>query len=784
MVGMRKDRCAFPTAEQHNVTAHGMFAMPYLSCRFALALCLGIAATATNVAATATPKATAPPVSAQAFTGSASCRDCHEKFYKLWSTSFHGLAMRPYDDTVAATLLGPQDADIVIGQAAYRMRLGAGEGFMEERIDGQTKTYPIAQVLGGKNVFYFLTPLEKGRLQTMPLAYDVRRKEWYDMAGSAMRHFPSGPSQTLHWKEWPYTFNTGCYGCHVSQLSTNYDPQTDTYATTWTEPGINCETCHGPGQEHIRVCLAAPKDNPPKDMKLIRGGSSFTHAQQNDLCGICHAKTVALTTSFGPGDRYFDHFDLIGYENPDFYPDGRDLGENYTMTSWARSPCAQSGKLDCMHCHTSSGRYKFADPAKANDACKPCHADRVDNAPSHTRHPEGSPGNRCVSCHMPATEFARMRRSDHSMLPPTPAATLAHGSPNACTLCHADKDAAWADGRVRAWHADDYQAPVLARAELVAAARRGDWSGLAAMLDCVADGKSDAVYAASLLRLLRPCADGRKWPAIVAAASAPSPLVRAAAAEALTDGPTPEGLAAVVRLCADDYRLVRVRAAAALSGVPRQALDATSLPAVDRATAEFLASLAARPDLWTSQYNLGNHALGQGDPATAVRYYEKARLLDPAAVAPLVNLSIALGRLDKAEAAEQALAEALRLAPDDAPAHFNLGLLLAEKNDPAGAEKHLRAAFRADPGLAEAAYNLGVLLAATNPEDALRFARQAGGLRPDNPRYAYALAFLLARSGQSGEALAVLRPVVASRPDYAEAARLYGRLLRQAGQKP
>jgi hypothetical protein len=30
----------------------------------------------------------------------------------------------------------------------------------------------------------------------------------------------------------------------------------------------------------------------------------------------------------------------------------------------------------------------------------------------------------------------------------------------------------------------------------------------------------------------------------------------------------------------------------------------------------------------------------------------------------------------------------------------------------------------------------------------------------------------------------VLRPVVASRPDYAEAARLYGRLLRQAGQKP
>ena len=42
------------------------------------------------------------------------------------------------------------------------------------------------------------------------------------------------------------------------------------------------------------------------------------------------------------------------------------------------------------------------------------------------------------------TEFARMRRSDHSMRPPAPAATREFGSPNACNLCHADQDARWA----------------------------------------------------------------------------------------------------------------------------------------------------------------------------------------------------------------------------------------------------------------------------------------------------------------------------------------------------
>ena len=30
------------------------------------------------------------------YAGSVSCRECHEKFYKLWSTSRHGLAMQPY----------------------------------------------------------------------------------------------------------------------------------------------------------------------------------------------------------------------------------------------------------------------------------------------------------------------------------------------------------------------------------------------------------------------------------------------------------------------------------------------------------------------------------------------------------------------------------------------------------------------------------------------------------------------------------------------------------------
>ena len=178
-------------------------------------------------------------MSSQAYAGSVSCRECHEKFYKLWSTSRHGLAMQPYNDDFAQKQLTPQGKDIVIKKNKYRADVKAG--VVVEKGPKATKKYKIEHVLGGKNVYYFLTPLEKGRLQTLPVAYDVNKKEWLDTAASGVRHVPGEQADhPVDWKESPYTFNTACYGCHVSQLSTNYDPKTDTYHTTWAEPGINC----------------------------------------------------------------------------------------------------------------------------------------------------------------------------------------------------------------------------------------------------------------------------------------------------------------------------------------------------------------------------------------------------------------------------------------------------------------------------------------------------------------------------------------------------------------
>ncbi len=716
------------------------------------------------------------------YTGSVSCRKCHEKFYQLWAPSHHGLAMQPYTATLAKEKLSPQLEEITIGDFRYRAEVTGETGWVMEQGPDTRKKYPIDHVMGGKNVYYFLTTLDRGRLQTLPLAYDVNKREWFDMAKSGVRHFPGQTDEPIHWKDWQYTFNTACYGCHVSQVSTNYDPKTDSYQTVWREPGINCETCHGPAEEHVRVCEAAPEGTVPKDLKITRGGRDFTVDQNNAACASCHAKAIVLTNTFQPGDRFFDHFGLATLENPDYYPDGRDLGENYTYTTWLMSPCVKSGQLDCLFCHTSSGRYRFKTNEKANQACMPCHRDKVNNSSGHSHHKAGTSGNQCISCHMPTTEFARMRRTDHSMLPPAPAATIAFQSPNACNLCHTDKTPQWADQWVRKWRKRDYQAVVLHRGGLIQDGRAGDWKRLPEMLDYIASRDRDPVFAASLIILLRNSGDPRAIPTLIKASEDPSPLIRAAAVEALQIATGKEAAQALLKATGDAYRLVRIRAASTLAGFPELRLTNTEKKRLDDATREYLDSMLSRPDQWSAHYNLGNYYLVHNELKPAISAYEKALEMEPRAVLAMVNQAMAYARMGDTENAHETLKKALKTSPDSAVVNFNLALSEAQANDLQGAEKHLRAALAADPKMAEAAYNLCILLSKNHLDEAIGYCRKAVEIQPARPRYAYTLGFYQQQNGDFEGAAKILERLLGTYPAYADAYLLLGVIYEKQGK--
>ncbi|MFK8333457.1 hypothetical protein M2D63_026070, partial [Pseudomonas sp. BJa5] len=59
------------------------------------------------------------------------------------------------------------------------------------------------------------------------------------------------PDDPLHWTGRYQNCNGMCADCHSTRLMTNYNDREDSFATTWQELTVGCQSCHGPGQAHV-----------------------------------------------------------------------------------------------------------------------------------------------------------------------------------------------------------------------------------------------------------------------------------------------------------------------------------------------------------------------------------------------------------------------------------------------------------------------------------------------------------------------------------------------------
>ncbi len=708
------------------------------------------------------------------YVGSSDCIACHERFYELWNTSHHGKAMQAFSGAFARTLV-PMEEEIQIGDVKFIIELNASGGVMHETgADGIKKTYPVLHSLGGKNVYFFLVPLEKGKLQVAPVAYHLHKKIWYDSTGSMVRHFNNGlTDEALDWTDRQLTFNTACHDCHISQLRKNYDPETDSYSTTWSEPGINCEVCHGPAEAHIKAAEdAAIKGEKLVDLKLLTFHGDLNALQRDATCAPCHAKMTPLSRDFTPGEMFFDHYDLVSYEDPDFFADGRDLGENYTQTGWMANPCANAQELECIHCHTSSGRFRFKD--EPNKACLPCHQKRVDNILEHSHH-TAEDNVSCVNCHMPMTAQAHMHRSDHTFRPPSPAASLEFGSPNACNLCHNNpeaikgdfhghkkEDMEWASKHVLEWHGTNSGAPLLELGGIVQSCRDGAWERLPEIIAYLDNPNCDQAAKVAILRLLNNCPSPEKWAAIQKQLASKFEWVRSAAAASLQYDGSPETTRLLLTATEDKFRTVRIRAVAALLGRDQAGYTDGQRKAYDAAHEEYWNSLIIWPDRWSTHYNQGIYHDRNGDSQKALTAYDKAIGLRNDVIQPLINASMVHARSGNSTNAYELLQKAIQIEPESPMVNFNMALLEAEFGKMEDCEMHLRAALKAEPQMAQAAYNLGVLLCQKNNDEGFQWLKSAAELVPDNWNNLSSYIFFLNQVQRTSEIEAALKTAIAS----------------------
>jgi predicted CXXCH cytochrome family protein len=597
-----------------------------------------------------------------------------------------------------------------------------------------TADVELRYALGRKHVEQYVGALAPGRLQALPRAYDVVRGDWFDLFAGETRT----PADWGHWTNRGMNASSQCLVCHTTGYDKGYDATSDTYASRWREMGVGCEACHGPGRAHVESRRAGGTD-PWKQTDPER---------LLDACGSCHARRVERA-AFTPGDPFLDAFEPELLDTEAYHPDGQVKEELYELVSFQQSKMFQEG-VRCWNCHDPHADGTRAD---GNALCRTCHESRYDTE-AHTHHASGSAGADCRGCHMPTTIYMqRDPRHDHAFLRPDPETTIATGAPNACSRCHADRDAAWAAAAMRAWFPDDHtRAARRAAARTVAAARAGDPASVPGLIE-LAGSARDAVHRASAARLLArfPTASGATT-ALLHALGDDDPLVRGAAAWALGQRPhlAPEARAALLERAADPVRLVRQHAAFALREVPATALPPDTARALARATDEWRAGQLRLRDTPEALYN--------------VAILETAR-----------------GELDDAA---DAYRQALRLWPSSFQARHNLGMLLAQEGHLDAAATEFETVLAGDP-VPDSAFALGLLRAQQGRwRDAIAALERCVGEDAGYPRARYNLALAYAKAGEITKALDELELAAGQDDTHREAVLALIDLAKQAKDKP
>ena len=175
-------------------------------------------------------------------------------------------------------------------------------------------------------------------------------------------------------------------------------------------------------------------------------------------------------------------------------------------------------------------------------------------------------------------------RRDHSLRVPRPDLAAALGTPEPCTTCHVDRDAAWAAAAVRAWRGGAEPAPHFAT--VLDAGRRGALGSAAELAELAGDADAAGIVRATALHLLARQPDPAALPAIRDGLRDPDPLVRLGGLEALEPVPPGLRLALAQPLLRDPVRGIRVEAGRILADVPPDLWSAGDRTALADALAE------------------------------------------------------------------------------------------------------------------------------------------------------------------------------------------------------
>ncbi|MEZ5460859.1 tetratricopeptide repeat protein [Dokdonella sp.] len=705
-----------------------------------------------------------------AFVGNQACAGCHASEHEAWTGSQHAKAMQVADsDSVLGDFSGASFEKDGVRSTFFQRD---GHYFVRtDGPDGKLAEYPVKYTFGLEPLQQYLIELPGGRIQALGIAWDTRSgaeggQKWFHLYPDQVLK----PGDPLHWTGVDQNWNYQCADCHSTNLRKNYDADTRSFATDWSEINVSCEACHGPGSRHIEWAEkgegeqeAGPSMGLTVDLDERHGASWILNAETGNavrskprkhdreiqVCARCHARRGQNSDDFVAGQDFHEAFRPALIEPGLYYDDGQQRDEVFIHGSFLQSKMYSRG-VTCSDCHEPhSGELR----AVGNAVCSTCHLPGKFDTPAHSHHAVGSEGARCAACHMPDTVYmVNDARADHSFRIPRPDRTISMGTPNACNACHSDKSPEWAQAALADWY-PDAKPGFQSFAEAFASAGRGEPGSRSRLANIAGDPAQPAIIRASAFRRMANAPTPLSLGAAAKGLSDPDADVRMAAVGVLAEADAPTRLGTLPRMLRDSSKIVRMDAARALVGEAEAQLSPSDRAAFDSALKEYIAAQQFEADRAHAQSNLGTLYLAQGKFQQAETALRTAFDIDPTFSTASINLADLYRAQGNDARAEQTLRDALTANAEDAAVNFSLGLTLIRQKRAEEALKYFAEAVRQAPEDAYFAYvNAIALNDGGVPGKAIEALEKALLSNPNDPGLLSLMATYQLRSGHEKKA--------------------------------
>lgn len=221
----------------------------------------------------------------------------------------------------------------------------------------------------------------------LPLSWSVEAHRWINS--------PGYPPDKAVFNRMVYV---KCFECHATyaeeKLNEAGKPAFDSSRMVLS---ISCETCHGPGKEHVKYHGANPAD---KKGKFIINSAALARQQQLDACASCHSglrENIKPAFTFLPGNN-LDEFFKPAYKHDSTAPLDVHGNQYGLLTS---SKCfRQSLALNCSSCHNTHAKETNNMQLFAQ-RCMNCHNDELHSFCRLKNTDKQILVGKCIDCHMP-----------------------------------------------------------------------------------------------------------------------------------------------------------------------------------------------------------------------------------------------------------------------------------------------------------------------------------------------------------------------------------------------